>query len=84
MVAYGPGPKISYFTTLGLNGSGSLTRPAPGLVSYGLAEESAEAVHSERRDDHHQQDHQQYPDALGNLQHRTVRPRRSLPIYALF
>src|SRR5947208_16240580 len=33
MVAAAPSPKISYLTTLGLNGSGSLTRPEPGLVN---------------------------------------------------
>src|ERR1700719_3186510 len=32
MVALDPVPKIWYVTTLGLNGAGSLAKPAPGLV----------------------------------------------------
>ena len=84
MVATVPVPMISYFTTLGLNGSGSLTRPAPGLVSTVWPKNPRKRSTTNNAMTTTSEDHQQYPDALGETQHQTIRSRPSLLIYALF
>src|SRR4029077_4432680 len=81
---HGPRPEDLVLHHFGVERLGVMDQAGARPGELGLAEETAEAVHTERRNDHHQQNHQQYPNALGDTHHRTVTPRRSLPIYALF
>ena len=79
-----PVPEDLVLHDFGVERLGVIDQARARLGEYGMAEESAEAVHNEQRYDHHQEDHQQYPDALGETQHQTIRSRPSLLIYPLF
>ena len=84
MVATRPVAEDLVLDDFGVERLGVVDQARARLGGLGVAEESAETVDHEYRDDHHQQDHQQYPNALGETQHQTIRSRPSLPMNALF